>query len=252
MSELIKTEIQEHILIITITRSEKLNALTQKMYHQLNEAFDELNQNPNVRVGLLHGEGDHFTAGNDLQDFLQAKNPEDLPHVVTFLQKLNHLDKPLVAALKGCAIGIGTTLLSFCDLVYASKDAYFQLPFINLGIIPEAGSTEIFPRLIGYRKAAEYMFLGEKFSAADALRYGLINAIIEEQDVVEFALQQAKKLAEKSPEALCTTKRLLRHTEKEIIDQAIERENHYLFKLLLSAYTKKNLQAFFANNLQKN
>jgi len=173
MAEHIVVSVQERVLSIRLDRLEKKNALTRGMYVGMIEALQQAEADPNVRVVLISGTQDCFTAGNDLMDFANAK-PGETSQAILYLQALAAAQKPVLAAVGGVAVGIGTTMLLHCDLVYAATDARFQLPFVNLGLCPEAGSSMLLPGLMGHSRAAELLFFGDPFNAEAAQRASAI------------------------------------------------------------------------------
>ena len=189
----VTTELHEDILRITIDRPEKKNALTVAMYTALAEAVEQGESNPAVRVMVLHGTGDSFTAGNDLQDFLANpwKGPE-APPVVRFMLAVVRAKKPVIAAIHGSTVGIGVTILLHCDLVYAAEDTKLLLPFVNLGLIPEAGSTMLMPALMGHRLAAELFLLSTPMSAQRAHELGLVHLVVPGSALLESAMSAAR------------------------------------------------------------
>src|SRR6476659_4440328 len=187
MAEHIVVSIEDRILTLRFDRPEKKNALTRGMYVGMIEALKQADTDPNVRVVLITGTEVCFTAGNDLVDFANAKPGETSPAIL-FLQTLIAAQKPVVAAVGGVAVGIGTTMLLHCDLVYAASDARFQLPFVNLGLCPEAGSSVMLPELMGHRRAAELLLFGEPFSAEVARELGIVNAVISGSEVLSTAM----------------------------------------------------------------
>ncbi|MHA6195099.1 enoyl-CoA hydratase [Pseudomonas wadenswilerensis] len=206
----IQTREDSGVLIITFAREAKKNAITVAMYQTLTETLRRAADDPEIAVVLFHGGEQAFSAGNDLADFLsQPPGGLDAP-VWQFLRALAAFPKPLVAAVCGVAVGIGTTLLLHCDLVHAGRNARFSLPFVNLGLCPEAGSSLLLPRLFGYQRAAEALLLGEPFDAEAAVRAGLVSKVLEPHEVLESALAQARKMAGKPLQALIETKRLLK------------------------------------------
>jgi len=192
---------------LTLHRPDKRNALTQAMYTALAEALREAATNPAIRVVLLTGSAECFTAGNDIADFRGAFDAATSP-VVDFLRTLVTFPKPVVAAVAGAAVGIGTTMLLHCDLAYAQDNARFALPFVNLGLCPEGASSLLLPQRAGALLANELLLLGEAFDAATALRAGIINAVVP--DALATAAQKAAAVAAKPPAALAATKALLR------------------------------------------
>lgn len=222
MTDLIKTALDAGVLHIELNRPEAKHALTTEMYRALVAIFANARDDDGVRVVLFKGGRGCFCAGNDIGDFLEQPVLSEGSPVLDFLHELADFDKPLLAAVAGPAIGVATTFLLHCDLVYATESAVFSLPFVNLGISPEAASTYLLPRQLGYPRAAELLLLGERFNAARALELGLINGVVDEETYWEFATGQAEKLAAKPAAAVRATKRLMRGdvgTLHEVIDR---------------------------------
>lgn len=238
-------ERQDGVMLIRIHRPDRKNALTLSMYTALTVALASAMADPEVRVAVLTGSGDSFTSGNDIADFLAAPpTGEDSP-VFQFLAALRQFEKPLIAAVTGIAVGIGVTLLLHCDLVYAQAGARMQLPFVNLGLCPEAGSSLLLPRLIGYPRAAELLLLGEPFSAEQALDWGLINAIGADADAtLGQALTKAQRLAQQPAAAVRLTKRLLKRSEAEAVRETMALEGRYFAERLHAPEAMAALQAF--------
>ncbi len=214
MSEILQHR-EDGILTLTFNRLDKKNAITAAMYNALADAMFAAAEDDAVRVVVLQGHEQVFTAGNDLADFL--KNPPDMSKadaepapVVRFLEALRTFPKPLLAAVAGPAVGIGTTLLLHCDLVYAADNAAFSLPFVNLGLCPEAGASLLLPALVGYPRAAEKLMLGEPFYAEEAVEMGLVNRLLPPGEVNAYAQAQAAKLAAKPMASLTATKALMK------------------------------------------
>jgi enoyl-CoA hydratase/carnithine racemase len=243
MAEHIVVSIQDRILSIRLDRPEKKNALTRGMYLGMIEALAQAENDSAVRVVLITGTQDCFTAGNDLMDFANAKPGETSPAIV-YLQTLAAAQKPVVAAVAGVAVGIGTTMLLHCDLVYAAPDARFQLPFVNLGLCPEAGSSVMLPELMGHRRAAELLLFGEPFSSEKALELGIINAVYPGGELLEAATAKARQLAEKPPSALRTTKALLKRSAAGAVAEAMERETEKFAALLQGPEAREAMMAF--------
>lgn len=232
------------VLNLQFNRPRKKNALTADMYMVLAEALEQAESDATVRVVLFNGTGDCFTSGNDLADFLD--NPptgEDSP-VYRFILALSRAEKPLVAAVSGPAIGLGATLLLHCDLVYADPSAVFQMPFINLGLCPEGGSSLLLPLRIGYQRAAQLLLLGEAFDAALALELGLINGVCAADKLLDTAWLKARQLAAKPPESLRLSKRLLKQPLVEPLASALSQECRFFLERLGSPEAHEALQAF--------
>jgi enoyl-CoA hydratase/carnithine racemase len=228
---------------IELARLDKKNAITTEMYVQLAEALAAADADREVRAVLLHGSRDCFTAGNDLADFLKrppgAKSPS-----WRFFEVLPSLQKPIVAAVGGPAIGIGTTLLLHCDLVYATPETRFQLPFVGLGIVPEFGSTYLLPLIAGYQRAAELMLLGQPFTAESAREAGIVTAVVPQGELLERAAKAAAALAELPPESIRLTKRLMKSAHAEAVKRQIDEEGRIFVERLASPEAKAAMSAF--------
>jgi enoyl-CoA hydratase/carnithine racemase len=241
MSDIL-TERSGSVLRIQLNRPEKKNAMTNDMYVTLAELLNAAAQDEQIRVVLWHGAGDSFCAGNDVVDFLKTP-PGSLPQV-PLMKAFVNFDKPLVAAVHGSAIGSGTTMLTHCDFVYAGESAKFQLPFINLGLTPEFGSSYSLPARLGHLRASELLLLGLPFGAARALELGLVTRVVPDKDLLATATQTAQQLAAKPAEALRTSKKLLKGSSRGPIEEAIRVENEAFAALLQSPDAKEALTAF--------
>jgi len=243
MSEII-IEKSERVLRIRLDRPAKKNALTTAMYQAFAEALQSAKTDAEIRAILVHGTPDTFTAGNDLQDFLA--NPPRGPEspVFAFLDAITHVEKPLVAAVNGVAVGIGTTMLLHCDLVYAGQDAKFALPFVNLGLCPEAASSFLLPALVGYQRAAELLLLGDSFDAAKAHAIGIVTEVLPDDLVLEAAEQAARKLAAKPPASVRVTKQLMKAQTNAMMEAALAEELRNFSERLVSAEAKEAFGAF--------
>ncbi len=235
---------KDHICILQLNRLQQKNALNETMYTALADALEEADADGAVRVILIQGSAECFTAGNDLREFLE--NPptgEDSPGF-RFLKTLVNLQKPLVAAVNGPAVGIGTTLLLHCDFVYAGESAVFILPFINLGLCPEAACSLLLPQTVGRRRAAELLMLGEPFDAKTAKEFGIINAVCRDEETLSQAMETAEKLVGKPAAALRHTKALLKATTGTTVEEVLFKEIKLFTKLLHSPEAKAAMQAF--------
>jgi enoyl-CoA hydratase/carnithine racemase len=234
------------VLRIQLNRPEKKNALTVAMYAALSDAIERADADPAVRVMLLHGAGDAFTAGNDLQDFAAAAGKADAERPAgRFLQVISHAAKPIVAAVQGSAVGIGTTMLLHCDFAYAADSARFHLPFVNLSICPEAASSFLLPMWAGYARAAKLLMLGEPFSAAEAHAAGFVTEVVPAAEVLAAAEATARKLAEKPPRALRLVKQLMRRPLMPHIEATMAEELRHFMALIKSPEAKEAFAAFF-------
>src|SRR5580693_12365 len=241
----IEVERDGAVTSIAINRPEKKNALTADMYDALSQAVEEAEADAGVRVLLLHGKGDAFTAGNDLQDFLQKPwKGQAKPPAVRFINAVAHASKPIVAAVHGLVVGVGTTILLHCDLVYAAEETRFMMPFVNLGIVPEAASTVLLPLLIGRQRASELFMLGAPLAAQRAYEIGMVNAVLPVDKLLATAAEAAQALAAKPAAALRATKTLMRRHYQAEVDRALREEVEVISERLESAETREALAAF--------
>jgi enoyl-CoA hydratase/carnithine racemase len=241
----IVTERAGSILRVQLNRPAKKNAMTFAMYNTMADLFNATASDDTVRVVLWHGAGDSFCAGNDLEDFLKNPiGPGDSPQS-RLINALIHFDKPIVAAVNGAAIGGGTTMLTHCDFVYAGESAKFQMPFINLALVPEFGTSYSIPARIGYLRAAELIQLGKAFDAQRAAELGLVTRVVQDQILLATATETAQKLAEKPAGALQACKRLMRQPLRAQLEQAAKLENQEFSVRLRSGDTKEAISAFF-------
>ncbi|MCG8671078.1 MAG: enoyl-CoA hydratase [Pseudomonadales bacterium] len=241
----ISTKLEDGILSIYMDRPDKKNALTADMYTAMVEALQELDSTPEARVGFITGSKECFTAGNDLADFLQrppSKGEE--PPVFRFLKTLPKVEKPLVAAVNGPAIGIGVTMLLHCDLVYAATDSKLQMPFASLGACPEAGSALLLPQTMGYQRAAQLLMLSDFFTAEEGKQWGLINDVFSPDVYQAKAYEQAKRLSLQPANSLRVTKMLMKKAQKEVLEEIMELEMDYFGKMLKSPEAKEAINAF--------
>lgn len=234
----------EGIMTIAFNRPDKKNAITAAMYAAMADALESADADAAVRAVLFTGTPGCFTAGNDLQDFLANPPSGNDSPVARFLRAISTARKPLVAAVTGVAVGVGTTMLLHCDLVYAAKSAKLSLPFVNLALVPEAASSLLLPRSIGNRRAAEMLLFGEPLTADQAAAWGLINAAVEDEALAATAMQAARKLAAKAPQALMLSKQLMKPKPEEIAAQ-MQAEMQYFSAQLLSAEAREAMAAFF-------
>jgi enoyl-CoA hydratase/carnithine racemase len=239
--------ISEHsgsILDIQLNRPTKKNAMTSSMYVILADALNKAAEDEQIRVVLWHGAGDSFSAGNDIEDFLKnPPGPGESPQA-RLMKALIAFDKPLVAAVRGAAIGGGTTMLTHCDFVYAGESAKFQVPFVNLGLVPEFGSSYSLPSRFGHIRAAELLLLGLPFDARRAADLGLVTRVVPDPELLAMASETARKLAEKPILALRACKRLMKQSSREQIELAIRAENEEFASRVRSAEAKEAFSAF--------
>jgi enoyl-CoA hydratase/carnithine racemase len=244
MSAPILSSSRDRVARIEIARLEKKNALTPQMYAMLGSALAAAEADPAVRAVLLHGTADCFTAGNDVGDFLNVPRTPGRTPARALFDVLPVMAKPVVAAVGGPAIGIGSTMLLHCDLVYAAPNARFQLPFVPLGIVPEFGSTFLLPLLAGYQRAAELLLLGQPFTAQKAYEAGIVTAVVPQENLLAEAEKAAMTLAALPPESIRLTKRLMKSRYGEALAAAIEEETRIFGERLSSPEAKEALSAF--------
>jgi len=245
VNELLLSECFEGILRVQFNRPAKKNAMTTAMYTGLADLLNDADKDDSVDVVLLSGAGDSFCAGNDLDDFMKnPPGPGDSPQA-RLINALIRFSKPLVAAVHGVAIGGGTTILTHFDFVYAAESARFQVPFINLALVPEFGSSFLLPRQIGYLQAAELILLGGTFNAARANELGLVTAVVPDTNLLAKATEIAQTLARKPAVALRICKDLMKRPQREQLEQAVARELQEFAVRVRSAETKEAITAFF-------
>jgi enoyl-CoA hydratase/carnithine racemase len=243
MNEIL-TETSGSILRVTVNRPTKKNAMTSAMYNALADVFVNAGNDEAIHVVIWDATGDSFSAGNDVEDFLKnPPGPGESPQA-RLGNALINLDKPVIAAVQGAAIGGGTTLLTHCDFVYAGESAKFQLPFVNLGLVPEFGSSFSLPARFGYIRAAELFMLGQPFSAELAAEIGLVTRVVPDAELLTTATHTAEKLAAKPIGALRATKKLLRGSSREQLEQSIKAETEEFSSRVRSAEVKEVLTAF--------
>ena len=241
----VKIEREGAVLCVTFDRPEKKNALTGGMYMAATQALHEADRDPSIGAVVFLGSGGAFTAGNDIGDFLGASNGRGEFPAFTFIKTLAACETPLVAAIEGLAIGIGATMILHCDLIYVAPGAMFRMPFVDLGLVPEAGSSLLLPRRIGMAKAVEFLALCEPFSAEDAVRLGLANAIVPANELRAFAIERAGQLAAKPRAAIAATRRLMRGDQQEV-QARIAEEARLFSRALHSDEARAAFAAFLA------
>jgi enoyl-CoA hydratase/carnithine racemase len=234
------------ILSIQLNRPAKKNAMTSSMYISIAESLNGAAKDDQVRVVLWHAAGDSFCAGNDLDDFMKNPPASGESAQVKLIDALINFEKPVVAAVQGAAIGGGTTMLAHCDFVYAGESAKFQLPFVNLALVPEFGSSYLFPLRFGYLRAAELILLGQPFGAVRAAELGLVTSVVPDQQLLATATETAQILAKKPAGAVQASKRLMRGTFRAQLEQAVKFENQVFAEQVRSDEAKEAFRAFFA------
>lgn len=232
------------VITITLNRVEKKNSFTQAMYATCADALEAAGSDPAARVVVIQGQPTVFSAGNDIADFLNNPAKTEEAPVFRFLRGIATFPKPIVASVCGPAVGIGTTLLFHCDLVYAGDNAAFSMPFVNLGLCPEAASSVLVPQMMGYHRAAEALLLGEPFMAEAALEVGLVNRIVPPTEANAVAQTQARKLAAKPLTSLVETKRLMKQGQQARVLAQISEEAQSFGKLLTSPAAREAFTAF--------
>lgn len=239
---------RDGVVTIEISRRDKKNAITGEMYRAMSAALSHAREQSHVRVVVLRGQDDLFTAGNDLGDFLHRK-ANDPSAAIPFLHLLSAFEKPLVAAVAGNAVGIGTTMLLHCDLVYAADNARFQLPFVNLALCPEAGSSLLLPRIAGHQRAAELLLLGEVFDAATAREAGFVNRVVTADMLMDTALAAARKLAALPAQSVAVTKALMKRPPERSPIEAMDEEVIFFSDLVAAPAAKEIFSAFLEKRI---
>ena len=231
MSEITSTRIGQ-TQVIRFNRPEKMNAITRDMYAGLTSALNDAAGDFGVRAVVITSEGDHFTAGNDIKDFMANPPTEESSDVARFLASLLEFPKPLIAAVKGNAVGVGTTMLLHCDIVIASPNTNFSMPFTSLGLVPEAGSTKLFPELVGYQRASRIFMTGDPFTADEAKEMGLVETITSDPEKV--AMEIAEQIGQQPPQAIINTKALMKAGKHDAV-AAVMKAEFQIFALALQS-----------------
>ncbi|KQW38479.1 enoyl-CoA hydratase [Rhizobacter sp. Root404] len=239
----IKTATLNGVATIEIARPEKKNAITGAMYHAMGAALDAAKADNAVRAVLITGQPGIFTSGNDIDDFM--KRPPGEPPAYVFMRALMGCDKPVIAAVTGAAIGIGTTLLLHCDFVYVSDEARLAMPFVSLGLVPEFASSLIVPQLMGNVRAAEKLLLGDPFTGADAVECGIANAVLPANEVVNHARRVAERFNALPPGAVRDSKTLMRRARAALAAETIAVEGEVFGARLRSPEAQEAFSAFF-------
>ncbi len=250
MSDYVKIDSEDSILKIGFNRPDKKNALNSEMYYAVRDALVSASEDSSVRVIVLYGEGGDFTSGNDVKDFLafattkiSEGNDSEFP-AKEFLDVLIPYNKPVIAAVDGVAVGIGATLTQHCDLVYASKEAKFHMPFVNLGLNPEAGTSFVLPKLVGYHNAAEILLSGDMFTSQRAHEMGFVNGVVEQSELMDFVMNKAKNISELAPTPVRLAKQMMK---EHFVDQLIEvnqKEFNTFVERMKSPEALEAMQAF--------
>lgn len=246
MSESVIRSLEGGVLTLTMSRPEARNALDEGAYRALTEAVTGADRDAAVGAVIVAGAGGHFTAGNDLKDFQKPLPAAGDAPGIAFLRAISGFGKPLLAAVEGVAVGIGSTMLLHCDFAWAGEGARFRMPFVPLGIVPEGASTLLLPRLAGAKRAADLLFLGREFSAAEALEAGLLTGVVAQGAALARAREVAARLQALPPEAVRATKALLRRPDRAAMKEAIDHEMAEIRRRLTSAEAQTAFAAFFA------
>lgn len=246
MTEHLIMAIDDGVQRIELNRPEKKNAITVAMYEAMGAVLERAARDPAVRVILIHGQPDVFTSGNDLAEFLTLPPGGTDSPVFRFLTLISQSDKPVVAAVSGAAVGIGTTMLLHCDYVVAGESAKLSVPFVNLGLCPEGGSSLLLPLAVGYRRAAELLLFGEPIGAQQAQQWGLVNCVVADQEALPRARAKAQALAAKPPAALRMSKALLKGRLAPLLLHAMQEEAASFTQMLSGPEAREALSAFVA------
>ena len=232
------------VCTITLNRLDKKNSITSAMYQSMADALAAVNDDAATRVVVIQGHETIFSAGNDIADFLNKPPAGQDSPVFQFLRAIASFTKPLIAAVNGPAVGVGTTLLLHCDLVYAGDNAAFSMPFVNLGLCPEAASSLLVPQLMGYHRAAEALLLGEPFMAEAALEVGLVNRVVPPLETNTYAQSVARRLAAKPLSSLIETKRLMKKNQGPLVAQVMAEEGASFGRMLREPAAREAFGAF--------
>lgn len=243
MTDLIQSHEQDGVFTVTLNRLDKKNALSSDMYRQLCQAFTYASKTDSIRCVLIRGDENCFSAGNDLHDFME--NRDDLV-AITFTEVLAAFDKPLVAAVAGAAVGIGTTLLLHCDMVIAADNSKLKLPFTHLGLCPEAGSSLLLAQKVGYNRAFELLVLGELITAEKAYEFGIVNKVTSSEDVIATAEQVAQNIAKLPADSVMTSRRLIRQANQALLTEHMSNEANEFKRLMDTDDCQRILAKFFA------
>jgi enoyl-CoA hydratase/carnithine racemase len=240
----ISTSIESHICFIGFDRADKKNAITAAMYQTMADALKAGESDPLVRVFVIHGSPVCFTAGNDLEDFMHNPPTGGNSPVFQFLHGISTATKPIIAAVAGSAIGVGTTMLMHCDMVYAADNAKFAMPFAKLGLCPEAASSFLFPAIVGYQRAAELLLTGDSFGATQAHNLGLVNRVVPADELMALVIAQAAKLVELPASSIRVTKKLLKSGQAAVVSQRMMDESVEFEAMLTSPEAREAFGAF--------
>lgn len=244
MTDLIITTENQGVFTIILNRLDKKNAINNIMYNQLCQHFTYAKSNDNIRCVLIRGDENCFCAGNDLQDFIECSQDDSLA-ALDFVRVLSAFNKPIVAAVAGPTVGIGTTLLLHCDMVIAASNTKFKLPFTQLGLCPEAGSTLLLTRLIGQNRAFELLVLGGTFNAEKAKEYGIANQVCQPNELLSIADKTAMAIACLPSDAVMTSRKLIRQATQSSLPQVIENEGNEFSRLVKTDACKEIMAMFF-------
>ena len=247
MNEILATR-DGSVLTLTLNRPAKMNALTRGMYSSLSDHLRQAVGDFGIRCVQIRGEGAHFTAGNDINDFIASFGTVAESEGFDFLTQIRDFPKPIVAVVQGSAIGIGTTMLLHCDVVVADPTASFSMPFVSLGLVPEAGSSYLFPQLVGYQRAAHIFLTGESFGADEAKEMGLVTVVAD--DASKIGMQIAHKISKQPPTAVLHTKALLKSKSYDAVKAVMQAEAE-LFTMALQSHEAKEALMNFATNKEK-
>lgn len=237
-------EYREGVLCMKLNRPKKKNAINLAMYSALVDAIKQAEEDPLIRVMLITGTHDCFTSGNDLSDFMDSPVTGPLSPVRQFLSSISQAKKPIIAAVCGYAVGVGTTLLLHCDLVYAGENARFQTPFVRLGLCPEAGSSYLLPKMMGHQRAADLLLSCKSFDAKKAYELGIVNVVCPDEKVFEIALESSQRIATYPPVSVRLAKELMKRGDFNAVRETIELEGRYFRERLSSPEAIEAFRAF--------
>ena len=250
MAENISDEVEQGVQILSLNRPEKKNAITVDMYQILSDALHRAELDESIKVTIITGVGPDFSAGNDIKDFLEiAHAPEKMASIMSFLQALTSYKKPIIGCVEGWAVGVGATMMLHCDMVFSARNTQFVFPFAQLGLVPEAASSFLLPRIVGHQKAFEMLMFGEPVNAETAYQLGMVNHLCEPGESLCLALKYAERLSQLPTEAVLLSKDLLKCRTIDDIQMALMREGRIFKERLVSQEAQVQFRRFIDKQL---
>lgn len=250
MADYISEKVEQGIQILSLNRPEKKNAITVDMYQALSDALHRAELDSSIKVTIITGEGPDFSSGNDINDFMEiAHAPEKMASIMSFLQALTSYKKPLIGCVEGWAVGVAATMMLHCDMVFSARNTQFVFPFVQLGLVPEAASSFLLPRVVGHQKAFEMLMFGEPVNAETAFQLGMVNHLCEPRESLCLARNYAERLCSLPTEAVLLSKDLLKCRAIDDIQMALMREGRIFKDRLISEEAQGQFKRFLAKEL---